>query len=94
VKLSRGKVNHLSRLVVDAFGRHPGVILTRDPNSVRLAVVDILNEELRRDEYIDRKVRQKIASQRRDIPEGGREWEILYRQYYREEFDRNRPVRG
>lgn len=94
MRLSRGKVNHLSRLVVDALEEDPGVILTRDGNAIRLAVVEILNEELRRDEYIDRRVRQKIASQRRDIPEGGREWEILYRQYYREEFDRNRPVRG
>ena len=94
MRLSRGKVNQLSRLVVDALEQHPGVILTRDGNAIRLAVVEILNEELRRDEYIDHRVRQKIASQRRDIPEGGREWEILYRQYYREEFDRNRPVRG
>lgn len=94
MRLSRAKVNHISRLLVDALGEHPGVSLIRDPNAVRLAIVDIFNEELRRDEYIDRKVRQKIASQKRDIPEGGREWEILYRQYYREEFDRHRPVRG
>lgn len=94
MRLSRAKVNHLSRLLVEALEEQPGVSLLRDPNAVRLAIVDIFNEELRRDEYIDRKVRQKIASQKRDIPEGGREWEILYRQYYREEFDRNRPVRG
>lgn len=94
MRLSRAKVNYLSRLLVDALQEHPGVTLRREPNAVRLAIVDVLNEELRRDEYIDRKVRQKIASQKRDIPEGGREWELLYRQYYREEFDRHRPVRG
>jgi hypothetical protein len=94
MRLSRAKVNYLSRLLVDALEERSDVSLIRDPNAVRLAIVDILNEELRRDEYIDRKVRQKIASQKRDIPEGGREWEILYRQYYREEFDRHRPVRG
>lgn len=93
MRLSRAKVNHLSRLLVEALGDHPDVRLQRDPNSVRLAIVNIFEEELRRDEYIDRKVRQKIASQKRDIPEGGREWELLYRQYYREEFDRHRPVR-
>lgn len=94
MRLSRGKVNHLSRLVVESLEEQEGVTLTRDPNSVRLAIVDIFNEELRRDEYIDRKVRQKIASQKRDIPEGGREWEILYRQYYQEEFDKHRPAMG
>lgn len=94
MRLSRAKVNHLSRLVVDAIQEHPSVVMLRDTNQVRLAIVEVLNEELRRDEYIDRKVRQKIASQKRDIPEGGREWEILYRQYYREEFEKHRPVRG
>jgi len=94
MRLSRGKVNHLSRLLVDALEESATVEMYRDSNSIRLAIVDILQEELRRDEYIDRKVRQKILSQRRDIPEGGREWEILYRQYYREEFEKLRPVRG
>ncbi len=93
MRLSRAKVNHLSRLLVDALAVDESVALRRDPNTVRLAIVEIFNEELRRDEYIDRKVQQKIASQKRDIPEGGREWEILYRQYYREEFDRHRPAR-
>ena len=93
MRLSRAKVNHLSRLMVEALDDHPDVMLLRESNSVRLAIVRIIEEELRRDEYIDRKVRQKIASQKRDIPEGGREWELLYRQYYREEFDRYRPVR-
>jgi hypothetical protein len=93
MRLSRAKVNQLSRLLTEAILDHPDVTFLRDSNSVRLAVVKIIEEELRRDEYIDRKVRQKIASQKRDIPEGGREWELLFRQYYREEFDRYRPVR-
>jgi hypothetical protein len=29
--------------------------------------------------------RQKIASQRRIIPEGSQEWDILYRKYYTDE---------
>ncbi len=94
MRLSRAKINHLSKLIVEALARHPGVRLQREPNAVRLAIVQVFNEQLRLDEEIDRRVRQKIASQKRDIPEGGREWEILYRQYYREEFDKHRPVRG
>jgi hypothetical protein len=86
-------VSHLSRLLLEALETHGEVRLLRDPNSVRLAIVAIIEEELRRDEYIERRVRQKITSQQHDIPEGGGEWDILYRQYYREEFDRYRPVR-
>ena len=94
MRLSRAKVNHLSRLLVDSIDEHPDAWLNRENNTVRLAIVTILQEELRRDELIDRKVRQKIQSQKRDIPEGGREWELLFRQFYREEFDKYRPVRG
>jgi hypothetical protein len=93
MRLSPAKVHHLSRLAMDALEADDDVRLLRDPNSVRLAILTIIEEELRRDEYIERKARQKIASQGRDIREGGREWETLYRQYYREEFDRFRPVR-
>jgi hypothetical protein len=34
---------------------------------------------------IDMAARQKIASQRRIIPEGSQEWDILYRKYYNDE---------
>lgn len=94
MRLSRAKVNHLSRLLVEALESHDSVDLYRDTNAIRLSIVDLLQEELQRDELVDRKVRQKIQSQKRDIPEGGREWEILYRQYYREEFEKHRPARG
>jgi hypothetical protein len=93
MRLSHAKVNHLSRLMVETLEDHPEVRLLRDVNSTRLAIVSIIEEELRRDEYIDRKARQKIASQAHDVPEGGEDWESLYRQYYREQFDRYRPVR-
>jgi hypothetical protein len=34
---------------------------------------------------IDTAARKKIESQRRIIPEGSQEWDILYRKYYNEE---------
>lgn len=94
MRLSRGKINQLSRLVADHLDDSPRVTLHKDPNTVRLRVVDVIREELRRDELIDRKVRSKISSQKRDIPEGGREWEVLYWQYYEEEVQKHRPPRG
>ena len=93
MRLSRGKVNHLSRLVVEALEADDRVKLSRDPNDVRLAVVRIITDEVERDAMVDELVRTKIASQKRDFPEGGREWEILYRQYYQEEMDKHRPPR-
>ena len=34
---------------------------------------------------IDTAARQKILSQRKIIPEGSQEWDILYRKYYNDE---------
>ena len=38
---------------------------------------------------LDRAVRSRIASLQRQVPEGGREWEVLYRKYS-EELSRRR----
>ena len=59
----------------------------------RLQVVEIITEEVKRDAMIDSFVHDKIQSQKRDFPEGGREWEILYKQYYNEEIEKHRPPR-
>jgi hypothetical protein len=93
MRLSRAKVNHLSRLVVEALAADERVKIARDLNDVRLEIVRIITEEVKRDAMVDELVRDKITSQKREFPEGGREWEILYKQYYQEEMDKHRPPR-
>ncbi len=93
MRLSRAKINYLSKLVVDAMADDLRVRLNRQTNQVRLQVVQIITEEVKRDAMIDSMVRDKIESQKRDFPEGGREWEILYKQYYTEEIEKHRPPR-
>ena len=41
---------------------------------------------LKHEETVDQKVRDKIASIKRGIPEHSREWDVLYEQYYNEEM--------
>lgn len=93
MRLSRAKINRISKLVVDALEEDLGVRLRKGANETRLEVVKIITEEVKRDAMIDELVRAKIASQKRDFPEGGREWDILYRQYYSEEIEKHRPPR-
>jgi len=93
MRLSRAKINHISKLVVDALRDDGGTRFDREANTVRLAIVKIITEEVERDAMVDDLARDKISSQRRDFPEGGREWEILYRQYYQEEIEKHRPPR-
>jgi len=86
MRLSRDKVTLLSHLVSDRLAEIDAVEFIEDRNTIRLAVVDILNKWLKKEEDIDKAARVKIETQKRAIPEGSAEWEILYRKYYEEEM--------
>ena len=85
MRLSREKVNKLSHLVTEELVRLDNLEFIEDRNTIRLEVVKILNEELKREETLDQEARNKIASQKKTVPEGSLEWDILYRKYYAEE---------
>jgi hypothetical protein len=79
-------VNLLSHLVSDKLASMDDVEFIEDRNTIRLAVVDILMKWLKKEEDIDKAARHKIEGQKRGIPEGSAEWEILFRKYYEEEM--------
>ena len=86
MRLSREKVNLLSHLVTDKLVDIDAVEFIEDRNTIRLAVVEILMKWLKKEEEVDKAARHKIETQKRNIPEGSAEWEILYRKYYEEEM--------
>ena len=86
MRLSREKVNLLSHQVSDRLASIDAVEFIEDRNTIRLAVVDILTKWLKKEEEIDKAARHKIEAQKRAIPEGSAEWEILFRKYYEEEM--------
>lgn len=86
--LSRGKINHLSQLLVKGIENVPGVTLYEPDNDVRLEIVRALNEALKIEDEIDVFVRQKLNSYSRPLPEGSREWDVLYDKFYDEEVDK------
>jgi hypothetical protein len=92
VKLSREKSIKLSHVVLDYMLRDDGVEYFDEPQELRGKVFHLIEAEMRADEAIDALARRKIESQRRDIPEGSSEWEILYRKYYEEETAKHRKV--
>jgi hypothetical protein len=57
-----------------------------DPNNVRLEIVRFMTELLVAEDKVDCAARQKIRSQKREIPEGTEEWDLLHRRYYSEEL--------
>ena len=86
MRLTREKVNLLSHQITEKLVSFDEVEFIEDRNTIRLAVVDILMKWLKKEEEVDKAARHKIESQKRAIPEGSGEWEILYRKYYDEEL--------
>jgi len=86
MKLSRDKVIDLSHKLVLALRKARQVRLKKQPNEVRLDIVRLITDLLQNEEKVDRAARQKIRSQKREIPEGSEEWDLLLRRYYAEEL--------
>ncbi|MBM3284979.1 MAG: DUF507 family protein [Candidatus Aminicenantes bacterium] len=85
-RLSREKINYLSRQILNLLFSNDQVEFLDDSNEIRLTIVRAVEEEMRLYESLDRKAVEKIQSQKKSIEEGSREWEILYRKYYNEEL--------
>lgn len=92
MKLSREKVNHLSKLILKRFLEDDRVEFYCDENDLRLEIVNILRKELEVEDEIDEAVRKTLESYSKDIREGTDEWEILYHKHYNEETKKRRGV--
>jgi hypothetical protein len=89
MKLSRDKITDISHKLVVAMRKSREVrVKSKDPNEVRLEIVRAFTDLLVAEEKIDRASRDKIRSQKRDIPEGSEEWDLLQKRYYAEELKR------
>ena len=87
MKLSRDKVTDMSHRIVEMLRKSRDLRLKdKDPNNVRLEILRHMTELLMAEDKVDRTARQKIKSQKREVPEGSEEWDLLHRRYYSEEL--------
>jgi len=87
MKLSLDKVTDMSHKLVQMLRKSRELRLkNKDVNGVRLEIVRVITELLIVEDKVDRAARQKIRSQKREIPEGAEEWDILHKRYYSEEL--------
>ncbi len=87
-RLSREKINFLSKKILEAFSRNDRVEFLDDANEIRLNIVRSIEDEMRLYDLLDKRAIEKIQSQKKSVEEGSREWEILYRKYYNEELSK------
>jgi len=86
MKLSRDRVNEISHKLVTAMRKSREFRVRKDPNELRLALVREMTDVLQLEDRIDKAARQKIRTQKRDIAEGGEEYDLLHKRYYAEEL--------
>jgi uncharacterized protein len=85
MRISRDKLNKLAHVVSDALAETDEAEFLEDRNTIRQESRKALEKLLMEETRIDQAARLKIQSQRKIIPEGSQEWDILYRKYYNEE---------
>jgi hypothetical protein len=88
MKLSHEKIVHLSHLMLEALLDDDRVDYHGDENEVRQRIVTLLKAELEHEDAMEDAARRKIESQKRGIPEGSPEWDLLFRKYYEEELSK------
>lgn len=93
MRLSHERCVHLSHQFMNALEDEDSVDFLRELNDVRLRVLQVLEGEMAREDELQESIRRKIAHQKRDIPEGSSEWDLLFRKYYEEEVGKIRRVR-
>lgn len=86
MKLSRDKITDISHKVIAALKKSRIVRLKKDANDIRLEMVKQITELLQLEDKVDRAARQKIRTIKREITEGGDEYDILHKRYYAEEL--------
>jgi hypothetical protein len=87
MKLSRDKVTDISHKVIEMLRKSRDLrVKNKDTNAIRLEIVKVITDLLVVEDKVDRAARTKIRSQKREIPEGGEEWDLLHRRYYSEEL--------
>jgi hypothetical protein len=85
--LSEDRQTHLAHVVTDKVWGDDIVDFSDDDIALRAARIAIV-AFVKEDAEIDKRAREKVASLKRNVMEGTREWDILYKKYYEEERTR------
>ncbi|MBI5969609.1 MAG: DUF507 family protein [Deltaproteobacteria bacterium] len=84
MRFSDDRITHIAHLVASGIW-DDDLVDWKDEDKALHEIKRVLNDYLRSDDEADTLARNKIRSLSRDVPEGSREWDILYKQYFEEE---------
>lgn len=92
MRLNEDRISHLSHLIVDRLMQDRNVDAVQAEERILREIKRTITDELRFDDEADAAVRRTIQSLSRKVPEGSREWEVLYQKYREEELRRRRKL--
>ena len=91
MRLSEDRISHLSHLAADGVWKDDLVDFTDDDKALQ-EIKAALTEYFKVEDEADEAAMKKIRSLSRDVPEGSREWDILFKKYYEEEMNKKKGV--
>ncbi|OGQ05950.1 MAG: hypothetical protein A2W61_04035 [Deltaproteobacteria bacterium RIFCSPLOWO2_01_44_7] len=83
--LSDDRINFLSHRALDVL-KAKGGVQNFEEKKLLFGIKQAIHEFGALLDGMDDQIRQKIATLKRQVPEGSREWDLLYRQYFEEEL--------
>ncbi len=89
MRLSEDRISHIAHLITDGIWKDDIVDFV-DEAKVLQETKRSITDHLMIEDAIDDMVRGKIRSIARPIPEGSKEWEVMYKKYYQEEIAKKR----
>lgn len=84
MRLSEDRISHLAHLISDGIWKDDLVDYKSDEKAL-LEIKKAITDYFKVEDEADSIARDKIRSLSRDVPEGSREWDILYKKYFEEE---------
>lgn len=89
MRISEDRISHIAHLIFDGVWKDDLVDFTDDDKALQ-EIKRVLTEFLKVEDDADTAARKKIRSLTRDVPEGSREWDVLYKKYFEEELNKKR----
>jgi hypothetical protein len=84
--LSDEKQMHLAHVIVKSVQGMSQATVKGDQAQALREVKRVIAEHMKAEEELEQKVRSRLESYSRPVPEGSQEWDILYRKTYEEEL--------
>lgn len=89
MRFSEDRISHIAHLITDGIWKDDLVDFIDEDKVLQETKRSIANY-LKIEDEADNIARQKIKSLSKVIPEGSKEWEVLYKKYYQEEIIKKR----